>query len=137
MPLFALVPLAFFGLCETAYLVFCRICTLRPLCTSDGTCQLVLKSKYSHLFGVHNDILGLLFYLAVLLDLELITLRIGPTAVEFLALNALLIGGACMSVVLTVIQWKIIKHWCPWCLASACTNWLMAGVFFVAVVGSR
>ena len=131
-----LLFLAFAGLCETAYLVFCRTYKMRPMCTSDGTCRLVLESKYSRLFGIHNDILGLFFYVAVLLNLALITMRIGPMPVEFLALNALLIGGACMSIILTVIQWKLIKHWCPWCLASACTNWLMAGVFLVAVVGS-
>ena len=132
-----LILLSLCGMAETAYLILCRVQKRHPLCSSDGACRLVLDSKYNSLFGFHNDVMGFFFYLAVFVDLLLIGTATGPVPVEFLALNALLIGGAVMSIVFTFIQWKLIKSWCLWCLMSACTTWLMAGVFFVAVMRSN
>ena len=134
MTVWILLLLAFSGLAETVYLISCRLQKRRPICPAGESCSIVLESNYNSLFWIHNDIVGLFFYSAIIIDLLLIGMRIGFVPLEFLALNALFIGGACMSALLIYIQWKIIKFWCFWCLVSACINWLMAAVFFVAVL---
>lgn len=125
-----LFVLSLFGLIETLYLIRCRIKKSTPICLSDETCRLVLRSKYSKLFGVHNDVLGLLFYLAIIVLSGALFLNLGPADLELLGLHILLPCGAIMSVALTYIQARILHAWCMWCLLSAATNWAMVIYFF-------
>lgn len=126
-----LFTLAAIGISETAYLVKARKAHERPVCFLGGKCAVALKSKYNHLLLVPNDALGLLFYLVTGGVLALLVIGAGPAPLLVAVLRILLLVGSIMSVVLTVIQWRVLRAWCSWCVLSALTIWIM-GAFFLA-----
>lgn len=132
MTLFALLfTLAAIGISETSYLVKVRRAHENPVCLSGESCLIVLRSKYSHLFFVGNDLLGFLYYLAITGLLGLIVSGTGPIAQWVMILRFLLFCGSILSIVLTYLQWRVIRAWCMWCLMSAGTIWLMNLLFLM------
>lgn len=136
MTIFALLfTLAAIGMSETAYLVRKRITKEHPVCVSGESCLVVLHSKYGKMFGfIHNDLLGFFFYVVVTIVNGLLVIGVQPVDLWINALRVLMVLGSLMSIVLTFIQWKIIKAWCFWCLLSACTIWLMAVLLLLHVL---
>lgn len=121
-----LFTLAAIGISETVYLIRKRIALQKPVCIIGEDCQKVLESKYNKIFGIRNDVLGLLFYIVISFITAFLVIGVEPVAWwDFLA-KILIAGGAVMSLALTYIQWKLIKAWCFWCIMSAITTWLMA-----------
>ena len=126
-----ILVLSLLGLVETGYLISCRLRKQRPVCFAGTHCSLVLESDYNNLFGIHNDILGFLFYVACGMLSLLLMMTVGSTELELFLLRIVVGFGAVMSVFLIFLQWKVIKAWCFWCLVSALTTWVMAAVVFV------
>lgn len=126
-----LFTLAAIGISETSYLVKVRRAHENPVCLNGENCQIVLRSKYSHLFFVGNDLLGFLYYLAITLVLGLIVSDTGPTAQWTTMLGFMLLFGGIISIFLTYLQWRVIRAWCTWCLMSAGTIWLMSLLFLI------
>lgn len=60
-----LFTLACIGIAETAYLIETRKKGENPVCVVGENCEKVLGSKYSKVILFHNDVWGLLFYIAV------------------------------------------------------------------------
>ncbi len=127
-----LFTLAAFGIAETAYLIEKRYASEKPVCPIGGGCRAVLESKYNRMFGVHNDILGFGFYVAVCIISGLFVVQVGPTDLWNKLLILMVGGSAIMSLVLIFIQWKIVKHWCFWCLMSSLTVGLMALIIIIS-----
>lgn len=127
-----LFTLAAIGISETAYLISTRRQRKHVVCVVGGnSCQLVLESKYSHLFGVHNDVVGFVFYLFLTVILGLIVVEIEPLPVWGLLAQVSIYGAALFSVFLVYLQKFVIKAWCFWCLMSAATTWLMTLIIFL------
>lgn len=120
--------LAAIGLSETIYLIRKRLSAEKPVCLIGGSCSLVLESKYNKLFGVHNDILGLLFYIMALFVSGFLMLGVGSFEFLDFVLKLSVALGSLLSLLFTYLQWKVIKAWCFWCLMSAMTVWLMGAV---------
>jgi uncharacterized membrane protein len=124
--------LATIGLAETAYLIRARRLAERPVCPIGGDCAAVLGSKYNRLLGfVHNDVLGGLFYLAMAGFTALLVIGVGLAYWWTRLMTVMVAGGSLLSIGLVFIQWRIVKAWCFWCLASAATVFLMAGILAV------
>lgn len=121
-----LFTLACIGISETVYLIKKRWENEKPVCYIGGNCGVVLSSKWNTLFGIHNDILGLVFYLGIGFLCALMVIGVGPVLLwEKLAYFG--IGtGVVMSLYFIFLQWKVIKVWCFWCLMSSATIGLMA-----------
>lgn len=131
MTSFALLfTLAAIGISETSYLIRKRIAAERPVCLIGENCAAVLGSRWNKLFIIPNDILGLLFYIAVSIIAGLLVIGVEPLYLWELILNASVFFGSILSVYLFYLQWKVIKEWCFWCVMSAITIWLM-GVILV------
>lgn len=113
-----LIGLATIGICETAYLISKRRRKQEPACIIGDACSIVLGSKYSKTLGIHNDILGLVFYIAIL----------ALVLIETQLLMPLAIIGSLSSLYFTYIQFFKIKSWCFWCLMSALNTWLILAV---------
>lgn len=133
-----LFTLAAIGIAETTYLIRMRRMEEKPICPIGNDCHLVLTSKYNRLFGIHNDILGLSFYLAAaaltgygVLDGRYVSRDTDITLLVGFA--SMLVGGTLFSLVLVFIQWRLVKAWCFWCLTSSVTVWLMTAIFFSSV----
>lgn len=132
MTLFALLfTLAAIGISETSYLIRVRRAHENPVCLGGESCQIVLRSKYSSLFFIKNDVLGLVYYFVLATILGLIVSGTGDLSLLVLVSKILLIAGSIMSLFLTYLQWQVIKAWCTWCLLSASTIWLMTILFFL------
>lgn len=130
-----LFTLAAIGISETAYLINKRRLGEKPVCPiAESNCHIVLESKYNKLvfsfgnkiFWIHNDILGILFYIAVtIISASLVIGQSGLDQYLALLLKVLIITGVVMSAYFTFLQGWVIKAWCFWCLMSAATVFLM------------
>lgn len=127
-----LTPLLFIfaiiGLVDASYIFYKKHKKQNLICViGEHTCDAVVNSKYNKIFGIPNEVLGILYYLFVIL-----MAFIGSNTTIFmqLAASAALLG----SIVLTIIQWKVLKIWCEYCLLSALMN---LGIFVVVMVMVR
>ncbi len=130
-----ILVLSLIGILETSYLIASRKKQKEPVCVIGGSCNTVLESKYNKTLGIHNDILGLIFYISilVLMTTPQITTAILPINVAFaINIGILLFGiiplsiiGALSSLYFTYLQFFKIKSWCFWCLMSAINTWLI------------
>lgn len=109
------------GISITAYLIRKRKAEEKPICPIGGDCQLVLSSKYNRIFGIHNDVLGMAFYIGMAILSGFLVVEFGPS----LWWNYLIVFsvgvGLLMSLRFTYLQWRVLKAWCTWCLLSALT----------------
>lgn len=120
-----LFTIACIGISEAVYLIEKRRENEKPVCYLGGNCGVVLGSKWNKIFGIHNDILGLFFYITLSLLTALLVLEVGPVLVWQKILEAAVGSGVIMSLYFIFLQWKVIKVWCFWCLVSASTTFLM------------
>ncbi|MBI4094957.1 MAG: vitamin K epoxide reductase family protein [Candidatus Liptonbacteria bacterium] len=132
MPLINLTPhallftIAAIGISETAYLIRKRIAAEVPVCPVGEGCETVLNSKYNRMFfGIHNDLLGMLFYVAFTAIAAFLVVGVEPLETWLTLGKLMLLGATLMSVIFTYLQWKVIGAWCFWCLMSAGTVALM------------
>ncbi|MBI2475330.1 hypothetical protein HYV69_02795 [Candidatus Uhrbacteria bacterium] len=126
MTAFALLfTISAIGISETVYLVRKRIASEKPICPIGGGCVTVLTSKYSKIFLVHNDILGLLTYIIIAFVAAFLVIEVQPVFLSIIFLKILVAVASFMSVFLTLLQWRVIHAWCFWCLMSAFTIWIM------------
>ena len=133
MTAFSLIfTLAAIGISETVYLIRKRIAAERPICPIGGDCEIVLSSKYNHLFGIPNDILGLAGYVGMAIPASLLVIGVGPMETLLLFMKIFVGLASVMSLVLFYLQWRVIRAWCFWCIMSACTVWLMAAILLTS-----
>lgn len=85
-----------------------------PQCVGGGGgCSVVEKSRYSHLFGIHISVFGLIGYVLILAAFVMRGDRGRIAAV------ALSLFGFAFSLYLTYLElWEILAI-CQWCVASA------------------
>ena len=127
MTLYALLfILSAIGISETVYLIRKRKNQERPVCFLGEDCQKVLESKHNKILGIHNDILGLLFYIAISFITVFLLIEMGSQILWIILAKIMILGGLIMSFYLVYLQWRIIKAWCFWCLISTITTFLMA-----------
>ena len=135
MTAFALLfTLAAIGLAETSYLIRKRRAGQHAVCVIGNGCGAVLESAYRRTLGVYNDVLGFVFYAAMMLVTALAVTRAFPTASGLeLALipRAMLLAAVLMTLRFVYLQWRVIKTWCFWCLMSAATIGLMVLVIII------
>ncbi len=123
-----LLSMAAVGIGETIYLIKKRLAVEPPICVIGYECRKVLESEYSSILGIHNDVLGLAFYITIAVIGILLALGINPYNIIDIILEAVVIGGALASAALLYIQWRVIRAWCSWCIISAATIFIMLAV---------
>lgn len=100
--------LALLGVGISAYLAYLKI-TNNTLSCGLGQCTVVQTSKYSEIFGIPVAILGLEYYLALLV----LSWSKFKKATQIWALL-----GLAFSSYLTVLELFILKAICGWCVLS-------------------
>lgn len=124
--------LALIGIGECAYLFFSRMRDREPVCMIGSECHTVLGDVHSKTAGVHNDLLGLIFYGGVAV-VTILLLAHAPYATLLADIERfMVIAGVGMSVYFVYLEWRVIRAWCFWCTMSAITTWIMATVLLVA-----
>lgn len=120
------------GISETVYLIKKRIHHERPICPVGEGCGIVLTSKYSKLFFIPNDTLGLLAYVVIASVAGLLVISDQPVPLLQNILKLFVGLASIASVFFTYLQKYVIKTWCFWCLMSACTVWLMGFIIILS-----
>ena len=120
-----LFTLAAIGIAETVYLIRKRIVREEPVCILGEDCQKVLESKYNKISGIHNEVLGLAFYVAISFLTAFLVIGIGPVIFWDISVKILIALGVMISIILIYLQWRVIKAWCFWCVMSALTVFVM------------
>ena len=122
-----IIILCLIGLVITIYITITHARKKKVVCPIDSkSCNIVLDSKWSKMLGIKNEVIGLLFYIAILLGLWLTNhgYSLGN------ALFAASVLSAVYSVFLGLIQAKIIKKFCFYCLCIAIINiWLFLALY--------
>jgi len=97
------------------------------VCPIGESCDDVINSKYSILFGVRVETLGLMYYGAIAVSYALIVLNPEYDTINVLtAIFAVTAMAFLFSVYSTILQAFILKKWCAWCVTSAV---LSTGIF--------
>lgn len=120
-----LFTLAAIGISETVYLIRKRMAQEKPVCILGEDCQRVLESKYNKISGIHNEVLGLAFYIAISFLTAFLVIGIEPMILWDMSVKILIALGVVMSIILIYLQWRVIKAWCFWCVLSALTVFVM------------
>ncbi len=113
-----LLILSVAGISITLYISIAHALKKKVICPiSSKSCNIVLDSKYSKTFGIKNEVIGLGYYLIILLSI-------------FITFPLLLIKtasglAALYSTVLLGIQIKVLKNYCSWCITTAIINILL------------
>lgn len=127
------LPLGLLGFIISWYIYYKKARNENLVCLIGQDCNKVLNSKYNKTFGLPNELLGMLYYGAVVLFM--LVLLFGFNQIGFISLFVFLIiiGGlaAVFSVILIFIQAFILKEWCEYCLASAAISIL---IFIIEII---
>lgn len=125
-----LIVLIILGIANASYLVFSSYKKKSIVCPIDSNCNEVVRSKWSRVFYVRNDLLGLLFYSLMLLVITFTIINpIYDNTIHFLILIAASLA-LLFSIFLTGIQLFVFRKRCFYCLASALINLL---IFLIVV----
>lgn len=114
------IVLSFAGLINAGYLVWKHYFEKKPLvCPIGHDCNAIVESKWGHIFGVRNEVLGVIYY-AAMLTAGILTV-FAPNLITNLPLFILIGTGAGLlfSIFLTLLQRYVIKDYCFYCLISA------------------
>lgn len=119
------IVLSILGIADAGYLTYKHTRKQPLICPIGDDCTVVTESRWSHLFGVRTEVLGLLYYSALLIAI----LGIFSTPSLNGQLLALLpwvtgVGGA-FSLFLISLQAFVIKKYCFYCLLSALISFLL------------
>ena len=123
-----LIILSVLGILVTLYLISSRVKKKPLVCMIGDDCNKVVESKYSKIFYINNDILGLGYYLPVLVSaLYLIYIS------KNILLPMQIISGISVltSIFLFFIQLRIIKKYCFYCNVSNLINLFIFLVFLM------
>jgi len=124
----AYLVLALLGFCNAGYLWWQQRKPKPLICPLDHDCSVVTQSRWSHLFYVRNEVLGLAFFGTVVLSLVVAVANpvLYPVILQYLFYAC--IGAAVFSLFLVYVQVSIIKDYCFYCMLSALITLLMFGV---------
>lgn len=126
-----LTILATVGLLDSWYIFYKKQKNEKLVCFVGQDCNEVVNSKYSHIYGVPNEVLGIIFYLSVLGLVGLVAL--GTAELHGISLIAVIhltaFFALLLSIFLTAIQAFVLKAWCEYCLVATFAN---LGIFVLA-----
>lgn len=109
------------------------------VCPLNGECETVIFSRFSKLFGIPLEFIGMSYYglIAVSYFIYSFFPQTLPAYASFIILGVTA-TAFCFSIYLTALQAVVIKSWCTWCLFSAgiCTA-LFILVMFVSEISAK
>lgn len=107
------------GIIDSSYLLYQHQKKKPLVCPLDHDCSVVTESKWSRIFFVRNEALGLLFYLFMLGGIVSSFFLTSSLSTLFLVLFISSSLGLIFSIFLVLIQIFAIKDYCFYCLISA------------------
>lgn len=126
-----LTILAIVGLLDSWYIFYKKQRKEKLACFIGQDCNEVVTSKYFHIYGIPNEVLGIIFYLSVLGSVGLVAVGIRQLhGISILStIHAVAFIALLLSIYLTAIQAFVLKSWCEYCLIAMLSNF---GIFVLA-----
>jgi uncharacterized membrane protein len=126
---------ASFGFAVASYIRSTRKNSLPLVCPLEGSCERVIYSEHSTLFGVHLETWGILYYGVIFLSYAILVFLpdIMPSWFDYSVLGASAFAFI-FSIYLTALQATVLKHWCTWCLISAGISTI---IFILALINMQ
>ncbi len=123
-----IILLGSIGLLISGYIAITHARNKKVICPINSTsCNAVLDSEWSNMLGIKNEIFGILYYLSIIVGVLLINQGYSYLLIVMKATATL---SALYSVFLLLIQVRIIKEFCFYCL---CTTIINIGIFVLLV----
>jgi len=122
------------GFVDSSYLSVLHYKNVIPPC-SLGECETVLTSQYATIFGIPNALLGVFYYLAVIVFSILYMDTKQPKYI--LATMTAVTVGFIFTLWFLHLQIFVIKAFCEYCLLSAGVTMAMFAAVLVFVAGNR
>jgi uncharacterized membrane protein len=123
--------LAFFGFLDAAYLTVLHYKNIIPPCSLHG-CEKVLSSAYSMVGPIPVAVLGVVFYLTIIIVCLLILIEGMKQLLRFFHFVAAV--GFLVSIILFFIQFYIIHSFCQYCILSEVIS---VGIFLLSFLKAR
>ena len=102
----------------------------KPLmCPMRGNCDRVVSSKFSKVFGIPLEVLGMLHYLLMIFLFVGIHFGVLHTEQTWVIIEAGF--GFLVSLYLIFIQAFVIRSWCTWCVLSAIISYF---IFYIYII---
>lgn len=120
--------LAFFGFLDALYLTILHYKNVIPPCTLSG-CEKVLTSAFSTIGPVPVALLGVIFYLTVIVTCLLVLIERKNEFLRFFHFVA--VAGFLVSLVLFFIQFYLIGSFCQYCILSEVIS---VGIFVLSLL---
>lgn len=115
-----LISLSVIGLLISGYISLAYLKNKKVVCPINSeSCNSVLESDWSNLLGVKNEFIGIAYYLFLIVGTILI--NSGYTSLIIIAKTASTLS-VLFSVFLVMVQARILKQFCSWCILSAIIN---------------
>ena len=112
-----LIVLGLLGIIDTSYILW-KSKKKQPLvCPIGDDCNVVLESRWNKIFFIRNDVLGLLFYIGVIVGAILLFFEMDGIVKTLLIFGSGI--GVLFSLFLVFVQAKILKKYCFYCLVSS------------------
>lgn len=120
----SLIVLGFIGLIDAIYLSWHYFKKQPLVCPiNEHGCNAVIESKYGSAFGIKNEILGVLFYLFVIISALIIFYT------PFFVIKIVLVTATSVSLgfsaYLLYVQKYILRNYCFYCIISALISFLI------------
>ena len=113
----ASIIVALVGFFVMSYIHGKKIHKKKLICPMHTSCNRVLYSKHSHVFGISVEVLGMIFYAFIIICSSLYLLYNFPNLPEIIFYSSL--AGLTFALYLESIQVFVIRKLCGWCMLSA------------------
>lgn len=114
-----IIYLAFLGFLVSFYIYNKKHNKKKLICPIKSSCDKVVHSKYSEIMGVQLEVLGMVYYLLILISYNAIIIFNPHVLYIFILLLVISLCSVLFSVYLVSLQVFVLKQWCAWCLSSA------------------
>lgn len=110
--------LAVAGLVNALYLLYKHYQKKPLLCPLDHKCEVVTESRWSHIFGVRNEAIGVIFFSLLILSVLSVIFFAAYVSLLIFFIQVSCALSLFFSLFLVFVQFRIIKDYCFYCLLS-------------------
>lgn len=114
-----IIYLSFVGFLVSFYIYNKKHNKKKLICPMKSSCDKVVHSKYSEIMGIQLEVLGMIYYLLMLVSYNIIIIFNLHILFILILLLVISLCSVLFSIYLASLQVFILKQWCAWCLSSA------------------
>src|SRR3989344_2583936 len=115
-----IIILSIIGIINASYIAIKKKRHERLTCYIGHDCNKVIKSRYSKMFGIDNEIIGIIYYIFLIIAVIILS-NYDNNLLSHIFFGIISVATL-SSLALVYIQIKILKEYCDYCLYSFIIN---------------